>query len=205
MPGMAPLCPSTAKRLDHLKTDTRPADAVSMGGNAVRWRRYGKDRLYVPAKDGTALGYRDLATGEDHCAQPTRTAEFTATVNEWLRDHSSVPTPASIPPRTPDPATWEDLAQRTAGAMARKQAVEFKDAAPVRTFLARMLDMHTDERAWRLGAEGEEKVAAQLNKLARKDPRWPFLHAIPVGKNSADIPLATKRPRPLCMRPGQPG
>jgi hypothetical protein len=158
-----------------------------MGGHAVRWRRYGKDRLYVTATDGTALGYRDLATGEDHCAEPTRTAEFTATLDDWLRDQSSTPTPTGIPSGTRDTTSWEDLAQRTAGAMARERAVELRDAAPVKTFLARVLRVHTDERAWRIGADGEEKVAPQLDKLARKDPRWRFLHAIPVGQNGADI------------------
>ena len=82
---------------------------------------------------------------------------------------------------------WEDLASRRAGAMAREQAIALKQAAPVRTLLARVLKVHTDERAWRIGADGEEKVAARLEKLAKKDPRWRFLHAIPVGENGSDI------------------
>jgi hypothetical protein len=71
--------------------------------------------------------------------------------------------------------------------MAREQAVALKAAAPVRTLLARVLGVHTDERAWRIGADGEEMVAAQLTRLARKDPRWRFLHAVPVGEQGADI------------------
>jgi len=82
---------------------------------------------------------------------------------------------------------WRDLAGQRPGAMAREQALALKDAAPVRTLVARMLRVHTDERAWRIGADGEEKVAAQLAKLARKDPRWTFFHAIPVGEKGADI------------------
>jgi len=81
----------------------------------------------------------------------------------------------------------EDLAQRSAGSMAREQASSLRKAAPVRTFLARMVGLHTEERAWRIGAVGEEKVAAQLAKCARKDPRWTFLHAIPVGERGSDI------------------
>lgn len=87
----------------------------------------------------------------------------------------------------PVPDVAEDLASRRAGAMAREQAVALKQAAPVRTLLARALGVHTDERAWRIGADGEEKVAVQLAKLASKDPRWHFLHAVPVGENGADI------------------
>lgn len=131
-----------------------------MTGEAVRWRKYGKDRLYVTAADGTKLGHRDLP--------------------------EQSPEPGTEMPKTGAPEV-EDLAQRRAGAMAREQARALKQAAPVRTFVARVLGVHTDERAWRIGADGEEMVAAQLAKLARKDPRWHFLHAIPVGENGADI------------------
>lgn len=58
---------------------------------------------------------------------------------------------------------------------------------PVRAVLGRVLDANTDERAWRIGADGEELVAEQLAKVARKDPRWQFLHAIPVGRRGSDI------------------
>lgn len=82
---------------------------------------------------------------------------------------------------------WEDLAQRQAGALAREQAVALREAAPVRSLLARVLGVHTDERAWRIGADGEQKVAAQLAKLAAKDGRWQSLHALPVGDRGSDI------------------
>lgn len=62
-----------------------------------------------------------------------------------------------------------------------------RDAAPVKSVLARVLGVHSDERAWRIGADGEEKVAAQLAKLVRKDARWRVLHAIPVGTRGSDI------------------
>ena len=62
-----------------------------------------------------------------------------------------------------------------------------REAAPVRSVLARLMGVHTEERAWRLGAQGEELVAAQLARLIRKDPRWRCLHSVPVGGNGADI------------------
>jgi len=71
--------------------------------------------------------------------------------------------------------------------MAREQAIAVKHAAPVRTLLVRVLNVHTDERAWRIGADGEEKVAARLDKLVKKDPLWRFLNAIRVGENGSDI------------------
>ena len=71
--------------------------------------------------------------------------------------------------------------------MAREQAIALKHAAPVRTLPVSVLKVHTDERAWRIGAEGAEKVAARLAKFVKKDPRWRSLHAIPVGENGSDI------------------
>ena len=89
----------------------------------------------------------------------------------------------------PQPAArpWIDLATNRPGAEARGQAVAARDAAPVKTLLARAIGFNTDERSWRIGADGEEKVAARLAKVARKDPRWRFLHAIPVGDRGSDI------------------
>ena len=57
-------------------------------------------------------------------------------------------------------------------------------AAPVKTLIARALRVHTEERAWRIGADGEEAVAAKLAKLGAD---WRVLHAIPVGDRGSDI------------------
>lgn len=166
----------------------------------ARWRRYGKDRLYVTSLDGTKIGWRDLVTGEDHLDAPGLESEFLAALSTWS---SGAGQPAAAAtdeqavdeqrPETDAPtdtridATWEDLAAHRPGAMAREQALVLKQAAPVRTLLARALGVHTDERAWRVGADGEELVGAQLRRLAKKDPRWMFLHAIPVGEKGSDI------------------
>jgi hypothetical protein len=182
-----------------------------------RWRRYGKDRLYVHDADGTAVGWRDLLTGEDHVDSRERLDEFRFAVESWRASQSvelTAAPPPAVPPRRgltrppvaepqapvaqgptadPEPSIpaappmWDDLAAHRAGEMARQQALALKQAAPVRTFVARVFGVHTDERAWRIGADGEEKVAARLAKLAKKDPRWKFLHAIPVGENGSDI------------------
>jgi hypothetical protein len=85
--------------------------------------------------------------------------------------------------------SWVDLADRRPGQAARAQAIVEVNAMRARskimTFVARTFDMKTDERAWRVGADGEEAVAEQL---ARLDGRgWRFLHAVPVGKGDSDI------------------
>lgn len=82
---------------------------------------------------------------------------------------------------------WVDLAANAPGAQAREQARTAREAAPVKTVLARLLGVHTAERAWRIGAEGEVKVAAALAKVVARGPRWRVLHAIPVGERGADI------------------
>lgn len=94
---------------------------------------------------------------------------------------------AFAPHREPVVRSWVDLAANTPGAQAREQARTAREAAPVKTVLARLLGVHTAERAWRIGAEGEVKVAAALAKAVAKDPRWRVLQAIPVGERGADI------------------
>lgn len=200
------------------------------GANLVvsRWRRYGKDHLYVARADGTKLGRLDLLSGEIAVEQPAIRSELIAAACRWgdtnavdvrsllptelngippdgaaLPDtpaHSLPPPPPSNDPPPPPPnlaapprstsagvtgdADWVDLAGNRAGQAAREQAVELRQAAPVRTFVARALQVHTDERAWRIGADGEEALARRLRKLGNE---WRILHAVPVGDNGSDI------------------
>lgn len=164
-----------------------------------RWRRYGKDRLYVTAADGSAVGWHDLLDDVAHPERPELAEQLAAAVVGWRRvktvpetSRVTEPAVASPPePEVPPEPEWEracqDLGELAPGAQARKQAVELREAAPVRTFVARMFGVHTEERAWRVGAVGEEKVADRLAKLVAKDPRWRVLHAIPVGERGSDI------------------
>ncbi|MGH8861186.1 MAG: nuclease-related domain-containing protein [Jatrophihabitantaceae bacterium] len=77
-----------------------------------------------------------------------------------------------------------DLARNQPGSAARRQAVTLRDAAPVRTFVARIVGAKTDERNWRIGADAEVEVARRLSRLG---PQWRVLHAIPVGEQGSDI------------------
>lgn len=174
-----------------------------------RWRRYGNDRIYVSLADGSPVGWYDVVTGTSHLAEPGRANEFERSVADALREGNSPDACSTAAPRMPEPmsrpgtdarsdepaiesdaeepAAWQDLATQRAGAAARSKAHTLKEAAPIRTAIARLLRVHTDERAWRIGADGEEKVAARLAKLTKKDPRWRFLHAVPVGSRNSDI------------------
>jgi hypothetical protein len=131
--------------------------------------------------------------------RPTEPAVSDTAQEPALAAPAVIPEPA--PPRAVEPALeavetveadtleavepdWQDLAAIKAGAAAREQADALKRAAPVKTFLARALGVKTDERAWRIGADAEEEVAARLAKLG---DRWKILHAVPVGENGSDI------------------
>ncbi len=178
------------------------AEPLDVGTPVVlqRWRRYGRDRAYVKRAD-VDLGYRDLETGEVRCADEA-TAELVARVTaamfeqvaaarqpEYRPRHAEpepavTPRPASAPvapaPMLPD----RDLALNAPGQSAREQALELRAAAPVRTFVARIVGAKTDERSWRIGADGEEDVARRLAQLG---PEWLVLHAVPVGDREGDI------------------
>ena len=56
----------------------------------TRWRRYGKDRLYVRDDDGSDIGWWDLATDEGHPAGPDLGAPLAEAVSEWRSEKSVV-------------------------------------------------------------------------------------------------------------------
>lgn len=94
---------------------------------------------------------------------------------------------AEIPVRFAD--SMHDLAANRPGQAVRARAVEEREAQlaahPIRSRLARLFDAKTDERAWRVGAEGEESVGRRLDKLVSRG--WRVLHSIPVGERGSDI------------------
>lgn len=170
-----------------------------------RWRRYGHDRVYAETPGGTRLGYLDLKTDTLHAREPGDLPLLAEAVAAYRRPSlegkpdcqadpeyvdSSGGEPAVSSPQEPldlspqEPTEWTDLGDTSPGAAARAQARAIRDAAPIRTALARFLGVRNDERVWRIGADGEEAVAARLASLG---PEWRTLHAVPVGKNGADI------------------
>lgn len=181
---------------------------MAMQFELVRWRRYGKDRLYVNGPSGTRYGWVDLLTGHRTIEVPDVSAEFDDVVSGWLRhagmnvpnegdatvsskDGSGHPqSPAEIEvqePAAPDTRSREQvasLASNAPGAGLKIQAVGLQESAPIRTFFARVLGVHTNERAYRMGEKGESLVAAQLAKLPEP---WRSVHSIPVSERGTDI------------------
>lgn len=83
-----------------------------------------------------------------------------------------------------DAADNEDLSGNVPGASLRQKSSEIQKAFPARVLVAKILGTHTDERAWRRGAAGEEEVARQLDKLGSS---WRVIHSVPVGSSETDI------------------
>lgn len=166
----------------------------------TRWRRYGHDRVYVRTSDGVEVGHVDLTKGEIVTVTPQHQGALEDCLRRWTGEPAVLvsetpeapPTPTlpSLPPSPPpavpssSQANDRDLSSTVAGAAARAKREEVNEATPIRNMIARVLGMKTEERAWRVGAKGEEKVAAQLAKLG---PAWRVLHAVEVGENGSDI------------------
>jgi hypothetical protein len=171
---------------------------------ARRWTRYGHDRVYVTHQDGTRIGFIDLKTGRTSIDHPDWTEEFHQVVAPYLRHgmeertdsvlQETTPEPTEQPepdaaPASPTTPESTDLATHWPGQGARHEADEQLAAMRSRsrfgTFVARALDVNTDERSWRKGAEGEEYVGTQLNRLYEHG--WGILHSLPIGQRGSDI------------------
>src|ERR1700692_3418587 len=78
----------------------------------------------------------------------------------------------------------DDLSLNRPGATLRVKAGDIRQAHPFRVFILRLFGEHSQERAWRRGAEGEEEVGWQLRKLG---DGWRIIHGVPVGMGDTDI------------------
>jgi hypothetical protein len=198
----------------------------------ARWRKYGKDRLYVTDGDGNRVGWVDLISGTRLLERPSHAAAFDTSITEFCADHAlmlptiacktdaslevpaprpvveeaQIDAPLAVAPNTTETeitettraaavdvacvqAAWKDLAPNAPGQAARAQAEAeleaMRERSRVGTLIARAFDMKTDERNWRVGADGEETVGARLEKLRKHG--WHVLHAVPVGDRGSDI------------------
>lgn len=181
---------------------------MTRGFSERPWRRYGHDRTYVSeVATGEQLGYRDNKTGDlvpataahlpllQEWSAATVSDSETTTVSmvDSTPELSSAPTTVSDEPLTISDLSVgkrDDLASNRPGQVARARAeaelAERRErVGRFRTWAARALDVHTDERSWRVGAAAEETVGKELETL--RDRGWHVLHSIPVGNGDSDI------------------
>ncbi|MCR1785401.1 NERD domain-containing protein [Nocardioides carbamazepini] len=170
--------------------------------NVRRWARYGHERLYAETPGGTALGYYDVKTCRYHSDDSSNLPMLQQAIAEHLASRDPAPPPLPAPseptptlanspqpatpmPAAPAPPTWHDISANRAGAAARERAMAEREAqGTFKHVLSRLVGARTEERAWRIGADGEEAVAAQLLALG---PAWRVLHAVRVGERGSDI------------------
>lgn len=163
-----------------------------------RWARYGHERLYAETPGGTALGHLDLKTGRYHSDELSNLPLLQKAISDHFAargqntdgpeaecddaDQIGQDPTTPVPPAT---VPWHDVGANRAGAAARQRALDERASqGPVRHALARLVGAKTDERAWRIGADGEQAVGDQLVKLGAA---WRVLHAVRVGEKGADI------------------
>ncbi len=104
-----------------------------------------------------------------------------------LPDPSASTLGGAVSTEMPEPTQQsgpEDLVVNHAGELVGAQAKALRERAPVRTLFARVLGVHTDERAFRIGAKGERLVADQLDKLPSS---WHARHSIPLSETGTDL------------------
>lgn len=158
------------------------------GITIAEWKRYGHHRGYATDASGERLGFVDLKTGAVSLEPGAASEPATSLLLAWAATLGAEPTTASDPNPVPTEPEWHDLATNRPGELVRAKAdaaweIE-KKISPVLARAARLANVRTDERAWRKGAEGEERVGPMLDSLAKYG--WRTLHSIPVGKQ-ADI------------------
>ncbi|MDT5181642.1 MAG: hypothetical protein QOJ95_5840 [Mycobacterium sp.] len=113
-------------------------------------------------------------------AEPPVPASASHPLGEALSDECAAPGPD---------AEWVDLAGNVPGqavrALAEAELAAMRGRSRLGTVIARAFDVKTDERAWRVGADGEETVGTRLDKLGKHG--WQVLHSVPVGTGGSDI------------------
>ena len=167
-----------------------------------RWSKYGHDRLYVTTADGAKIGWRDQKTGESHLDDVAFTGAFDQAISSFLGvpDLGPPACPRLLSPPESDPGPRDalvpnpvpeegDLSANRPGQIAREKAEQEataqRERGRLRNFLLRATDAKTEERAWRVGAGGEEAVGSRLEKLINEG--WTVLHSIPIGDRGSDI------------------
>jgi len=167
------------------------------------WPGYGKPRLYLKNADGLQIGYFELGTGKSVMEVSGYEAAFDLAVKNWLasnpqpQESEITPSPTPPPPAVRSPeasrpiaateAPWTDLAWNGPGGGLKVKAAELWLEAPVSNTIKRVLGRNSEERGWRVGAAGEQKVHEELAKLHGQDPWWTFINSIPAGSQGRDI------------------
>lgn len=149
-----------------------------------RWTRYGQDRLYAEATDGTRLGYLDMRTYELHPTNPSDLPQLSAAIAAYLNQvDPNGDTQTMYFPRH-DPGDWTDAVTTQRAAALPDQFPVERSATPIHAALARVFGVPVEDFAWSMGADAEESLPDQLAGLGTG---WSVIDAVPVGVNGANL------------------
>jgi hypothetical protein len=81
---------------------------------------------------------------------------------------------------------WDDLAANKPGSAALARSRELRRERPLLSTAADLLGFRSAARLFAIGAKGERIVGRRLDRWAARGG-WHVLHAVPVGRNGADI------------------
>lgn len=130
-----------------------------------------------------------------HVAAPAVATEMATPPSAAPAPQTPAPIAPALSPAPPPPviaptdSRGRDLSLNRPGEAVRAKATAEwetrKENSKFWAYAARVTDAKTDERAWRVGAQGEEKVGPKLEKLIPHG--WHVLHSVPVGAGDSDI------------------
>lgn len=151
----------------------------------TRWKRYGHDRWYANLPDGTAVGWADVRTGDITVLVAEYRDDVIAALTRHLRDHPEPVMPQRAPeaearPMLPPLTPADDLSTRRPGESLR-DLLDKSGPGLIERVVSRLLRRPTEWDGWRKGLEGEKRVGAELDRLARRG--WRVLHSIPLANN----------------------
>ncbi|WP_242620979.1 nuclease-related domain-containing protein [Streptomyces sp. BK239] len=149
----------------------------------TRWKRYGQDRLYANLPDGTAVGWADVRTGDITVLVAEYRDNVIAVLTHHLRSNSQSVMPQRAPepearPILPPMTLADDLSTNRPGESLR-DLLDKSGVGLIERVVSQLLRRPTGWESWRKGLEGERKVGAELNRLARHG--WRVLHSIPLA------------------------
>lgn len=161
------------------------------GVSGHEWTKGSVSRMFVRRGDAR-LGWVDMKTGERVLERAAALDDFESFTRRWVVSHNQVRAGAGKPPlrlqltRLNAPkAAPRDLAANKPGEGVDVKAAEVSaTVSDMRRYQDNLVGKRAADEAWKLGAEGEEVVAAELALLG---PRWKTLHSVPVGNRGSDI------------------
>ncbi|PSJ29650.1 NERD nuclease [Streptosporangium nondiastaticum] len=147
------------------------------------WKRYGYDRLYVNASDGTKVAWFDRRTGELTVLVEVHRTAVLDVLAPYLAGPGLTRPVAAMPPGDPEEGPLdpgEDLARHRPGEALRAKVDEMTPGF-WRRLLDKLLGRRSEAESWRKGLVGERRMGAELERLAGEG--WRVLHSVPLPRD----------------------